>query len=267
MASAMREQPRGLVIPALTAVLAVVGTGCVAGGQEQLGLGNPDDAVRKGLRYCLERAQRALKNGRDIELAQSIQGAAVLENRSPSQVQTITVGAAQLASGACGQAQETFRSANEGLTGRAVSKVARTAVALAHRRHAAALRTEYAEAARDEDVLRQADVVLRILAIEPTDRAARRARRKLLSKVRRARLSAARQQKAKGKLGVAYQHVMRLLAFKADDRAALTERADLTIDHEVMVAEAYAGARVRTPRNLDPDRSRPIEAYLAERLR
>lgn len=184
-------------------------------------------AVQQGLKVLLSRAAQSAKKGKDTDVAQAIEAAAVLENRSAGQIQAISEGAAQLGQGSFAAARKTFALANAGLTGTAVSGVAQQGGELAKGRQLARLRQEYAAARSAKDILLQAGVVQKILEVDPNDRVAKSAKKKLVVSVQKERLSAARTQKAQGKLGVAHLYLVRSLALNENDKAARAELADV----------------------------------------
>ncbi len=184
-------------------------------------------AVTKGLAALLARADRSAKKANDTDAAQSLEAAAVLENKSAEQVQTISEASVELGKGAFSEARKGFALANADQERSAMSKVADAGARIARSRQLTELKKQFAAAGKSKDILQQADIVQRILEVEPRDRMALTAKRKLVVSVQRERLAAARTQKAQGKLGLAHLYLVRSLALNEKDRAAQAELKDV----------------------------------------
>ena len=125
-------------------------------------------AIAKGVQVLIKRAEKSASAGKDTDVAQSLEAAVTLENKSGEQVQAVTEGAAQLTQGAYADARRTFNLTNEGVERGDTSAVAQAGAKLATQRQLATLKNRYAAAQKSKDILKQADLVQQILEVNPS---------------------------------------------------------------------------------------------------
>lgn len=179
------------------------------------------NVVSKAFQGLLRRAEKSAKRGADVETAQELEAAALLENKGMDTVKQVTEASALYAKASFVDAQQKFSSIVEGQNGDG-SKVARLGAELALARRIALLEDKFNQAKKDKDVLAQADAAAAILKLDPNHREAKRAAGSLEKQVKSSRLDTAKTHEEQGKLGVAYVYLERALALDENDKDAKT---------------------------------------------
>ncbi len=191
--------------------------------------------VKKGLGLAQNRAKEAAKAGDDALLAQSIEAAAILAGQSDETVLSLGEATALVAKSDHEKAQQAFATISGG--------VAKLGKELSKQRQIAILDQAADAAGKKGDLLKQAELVKAILAIDPANRKAKGLDKKLSSKVTASRIETAKTQKKMGKPGVAWLYLHRALALNPKNSAAQKEKAALEKELKdrtqlIMVVEA-----------------------------
>lgn len=175
-----------------------------------------------------ELLKRAKKSGDDVEVAKLLDAAALLENLGSDTIEKLGKADALFAKGSFEEAEAEYRALasverDEGKNETRPSKVAASGTEIAHQRRIAVLRRELDAAKKDADVLGQSTAAQKILVLDPKDKGALEASKKLHVSVVETRLSTARAQKEAGHAGAAYLYLKRALAIDPANAKAKAE--------------------------------------------
>lgn len=171
------------------------------------------------------RARKAAAVPNDVETAQSLDSAAILENIGSEVQEKMIAADALFAKASFNEAELAYEALAKGGDegGPAPSKTAAVGRELARLRRIGVLKTDLEAAKKDSDILRQSLAVQKILELDPKDKIAVDLSKKLKVSVVDSRVAAAKQQKELGKLGVAWLYLRRALDVEPGNAKAKAE--------------------------------------------
>lgn len=182
-------------------------------------------SVSDAFSKLVSRAKSAAQKGNVVDTARTLDAAAMLEGLPGAMVAKITEANAALAAQKFEEAESAYRAAvAEGESPRG-SQVAEIGRGLARDRRLAELKRDLDTAQKDKDLLRASTIVRSILALDPSDKAAKALAPKLGGDLAEDRYQAAVSQRGFGKLGVAYLYLTRALAIDPGHKKAKEELA------------------------------------------
>jgi tetratricopeptide (TPR) repeat protein len=180
--------------------------------------------VTTALAGLIARAKKSALKPDDVDTAQSLDAAILLENLGADVTEKMNQADAAFAKASFTEAETAYEAlARGGEDGAKASKVAATGRDLARARRVVVLKGELDIAKKDGDILRQSQAVQRILELDPNDKLAIELAKKLKVGVVDSRIAAAKAQKEFGKIGVAWLYLRRALELEPGNAKAKAE--------------------------------------------